>query len=217
MSMMFVQNDTDFENFMADGLMGLSNDKTIPNMFDRGLSSGALQSSAFAFELSILDSKRPSSFYYNVLPQDFPNAVYVKCTRQNYWTIPVAVVVEGVKAVVLPISEALIDSGTSLIAFPTGILNQLYGIYFSQCQKDGSGNYRICDCRDTTLPTFNFTTKGMQFTITPQMYLQRTMGNRCYILFDGLDSIPFMILGDVFMRNYLTIFDKQTNSVGIQG
>lgn len=87
---------------------------------------------------------------------------------------------------------------------------------FQSCQTDSTGKYRVCMC-NANLPTFEFTSKGIQFNITPAMYLQRTYGGRCYVLFEGLENLPFMILGDVFMQNYLTIFDKETNSVGIQG
>ena len=89
--MLFVKTDTDFENFIADGLMGLGNNRKVPNMFDVGYANGLLDSPMFALELSILESKRPSNLYYNVLTSDFPEAVYVKCTRQDYWTIPVRV------------------------------------------------------------------------------------------------------------------------------
>lgn len=58
----------------------------------------------------------------------------------------------------------------------------------------------------------------MKFELTPQMYLQKMfLSNNCYVLFDGIDAVPFMILGDIFMRNYITIFDKKNNAVGIQG
>lgn len=188
MDILFVLNDTDFENFVADGLMGLSNNKKIPNMFDLAYANGQLDSPMFALELSILESKRPSNLFYNVLASDFPNAVFVKCTRSDYWTIPTTVAISSPTggAATLPVNEALLDSGTSLVVFPSRVLNQIYSQYFSHCIVDATGAYRLCDCRDTTLPTFEFTTKGMQFSLTPQMYLQRTYGGRCYVLFDGL-------------------------------
>jgi|JI6StandDraft_1071083.scaffolds.fasta_scaffold07803_3 hypothetical protein len=153
------------------------------------------------------------------MASDFPDAVFVKCTRPNYWTIPVKVNISSTETspVTTTISEVLLDSGTSLIVFPTRLLYQIYNQYFGHCSLDASGSYKICDCRDTTLPTFEFTTKGMQFTLTPSMYLQRTYGGRCYVLFDSLDSVPFVVLGDIFLRNYIAIFDKQSNSVGLSG
>lgn len=68
--------------------MGLSNDK-VNNIFDIAYGKQQLASPIFAFELSSQGSARPSSFYYNVTLSDFPSATFVKCTRSNYWTIPI--------------------------------------------------------------------------------------------------------------------------------
>jgi hypothetical protein len=88
---------------------------------------------------------RPSSLYYNVSTSDFPNATYVKCSLSDYWTIPMTLEVNGSN---FPIGHALLDSGTSLIVFPSTILNQIYNQYFSHCTLDITGKYRMCNCRD---------------------------------------------------------------------
>ena len=37
--------------------------------------------------------------------------------------------------------------------------------------------------------------------------------------FTGIDAadVPFIVLGDVFLKNYFTAFDKTNNKVGLSG
>jgi hypothetical protein len=49
------------------------------------------------------------------------------------------------------------------------------------------------------------------------MYLERNFG-KCILMISGSNNyMPFVILGDVFMRNYLVIFDKGSNKLGFEG
>ena len=105
--------------------------------------------------------------------------------------------------------------------FPESTLRKIYSHpQFSKCITDASGTFLICSCNPKNLPTFEFTTSGLRFNITPSMYLLKAsvLFDRCYVLMGSLsNTMPFAILGDVFMMNYVTIFDKKSNTVGIHG
>lgn len=108
--------EKDFEGTKPDGILGLSNNKRESNIFDLAYESGQLISPIFAFDLGLRVLKQPSYFYYNITAEDFPTAKYVKATRNNYWTIPV--ISMKVEDESYEVSEALIDTGTSLIILP---------------------------------------------------------------------------------------------------
>ena len=54
------------EGSKSDGLLGLSNEKQVPNIFDLAYQNNQLISSLFAFKLGIDLFDEPSYFYYNI-------------------------------------------------------------------------------------------------------------------------------------------------------
>ena len=69
--MLLVDKQVDTENTQADGIMGLSNLKTVKNVLDLGHLSGDLISSKFAFELGNKELKQKSYFLYNISEEDY--------------------------------------------------------------------------------------------------------------------------------------------------
>ena len=56
--------------------------------------------------------------------------------------------------------------------------------------------------------------EGISFNITPSTYLFRhTSFEGCYL---GIKPTPIyeIILGDIFLQNYIVIFDKEENKIG---
>lgn len=82
--------EKDFEGTKPDGILGLSNNKKINNIFDIAHADNQLISSVFGFQLGLRALRQPSFFYYNIsLHEDFPSAFFVKASRNGYWTIPI--------------------------------------------------------------------------------------------------------------------------------
>lgn len=111
------QKDT--EHSQADGIMGLSNYKRFPNVFDVLAKERQLSSSSFAFELGLKELRQKSYFYYNLSAEDFSEAVYINASRKDYWTIPIREI--RVDGQVFAVKDALVDSGTSLILMPASL------------------------------------------------------------------------------------------------
>ena len=154
--------------------------------------------------------KEKSYFYYNISEHEFENAFYVKATRKNYWTIPVkSMTVNNNK---YKVTEALIDTGTSLMTLPPSLYTALdQEIFASNCDRYSQYYMRKCDCTQSSYPNISIISSGIQFNITPDMYLFSASSVRgCYLGIQPL-NMPFIILGDVFLQHNTVIFRKQTN------
>ena len=140
--MIVVDYEKDFEGTKPDGILGLSNKKNDKNIFDLGFEQGQLVSSTFAFQLGLRFLKQPSFFYFNISEEvDFKDAYFVKASRKTYWTIPVKSMRVGDQNYAM--SEALIDTGTSLIIFPQKTYFQLDKDVFSKLCSAYSSNFYI--------------------------------------------------------------------------
>ena len=123
MNLLLVDKQNDTQHSQADGIMGLSNLRSIKNVFDIGYKNNYLISSNFAFELGRKELKQKSYFIYNISQKDYTQAVYINATDRDYWNIPAREIAFG--NLLFKNKKALVDSGTSLILLPQNMLQQM--------------------------------------------------------------------------------------------
>lgn len=63
---LFVDQEVETLGTIPDGIVGLSNDKRIPNFLDLAYEQGQIVSPVFGFSLGLEDVGKPSHFYYNI-------------------------------------------------------------------------------------------------------------------------------------------------------
>uniref|UniRef100_A0A3P8U8K5 Nothepsin n=1 Tax=Amphiprion percula TaxID=161767 RepID=A0A3P8U8K5_AMPPE len=146
---------------------------------------------------------------------------WLPVTAKGYWQIKMdSVAVQGVSSFCPQGCQAVVDTGTSLIAGPTNdILNlqQLIG-----ATPTNFGEFLIDCIRLSSLPHVTFVLGGTEYTLTAEQYVRKEMlGDRelCFSGFEGMDIVspagPLWILGDVFLTEYYSVFDRGQDCVGL--
>jgi len=105
--------------------------------------------------------------------------------------------------------EAVVDSGTSDIEVPMLIAKAINGAYSPPAVYNDSVGAFVTLC-NATVPAINFQIGGKKFTIDKRDMLLPGIGGldktQCLTSVNGRDEAPFL-LGDVFLRNVLAVFD----------
>nr|CAD2191760.1 unnamed protein product [Meloidogyne enterolobii] len=132
----------------------------------------------------------------------------------DYWRLSLTSV--SLDSLVLSSSNAsaILDTGTSLIAGPSSIINKIN-------EKIGAQNYLggwlNLNCSTLNkLPSVNFTLGGNNFTLDPADYVIQIDKTTCLSGFASVDlSGNMWILGDLFITKWYTIFDHENKRVGL--
>jgi len=148
---------------------------------------------------------------------------YVPLTEETYWQFQVAdILYGGASQGYCPTGgcKAIADTGTSLIAGPTKLINELNRKLGAINIINGESIFPSC-ANVWKLPNVTFTIGSKKYDLSPLDYVVQS-GNStsgsCISGFLGIDipepTGPLWILGDVFIRTYYTVFDYGNKRVG---
>jgi len=140
---------------------------------------------------------------------------YVPLSSETYWEFNFGALRVGSTTYTKNI-KAIADTGTSLIAGPSIVMNKLnsdLGATVVPIVNEG-----IFDCtKIASLPNVTITLANHNYVLTPQQYVLNE-GGECLSGFLGIDlpaSLgPLVILGDVFIRQYYALYDFENSRVG---
>ncbi|XP_044092404.1 chymosin-like [Neovison vison] len=138
---------------------------------------------------------------------------WVPVTVQEYWQFTVdRVTVNGVVVACDGGCQAILDTGTSMLVGPSSdILNIQTAIGATQDQ------YGVVDINCGSLnsmPDVVFEINGQKYPLPPSAYTSTDMGF-CSSGFQGEGDSQLWILGDVFIREYYSVFDRVNNRLGL--
>lgn len=210
-----------------DGILGMaypriSVDGVLP-VFDSMMQQKLLENNIFSFYLNRNPESQPGGelLLGGTDPQYYTgNFNYVNVTRKAYWEVHMDQLNVGDQLTLCKGGcAAIVDTGTSLITGPKeevlalqkaiGAIPLTQGEYMVQCEKVSS------------LPVISLKFGGQEYTLTGEQYtLKVTQGSHaiCVSGFMGLDipppAGPLWILGDVFIGQYYTVFDRANDRVG---
>ncbi|KAM9319226.1 gastricsin-like [Gastrophryne carolinensis] len=112
--------------------------------------------------------------------------------------------------------QAIVDTGTSPLTIPQQYMGTLLQNMGAQ---QGQGGQFYVNCNNLqNLPTISFTINGVQFPIPPSGYVLQNNGY-CIVSVEetylpSQNGQPLWILGDVFLRQYYSVYDMRNNRVG---
>ncbi|NXW40166.1 CATE protein, partial [Nyctiprogne leucopyga] len=214
--------DAEFDGILGLAYPSLAVDGVTP-VFDNMMAQNLVELPMF----SVYMSANPESSLGGELlfggfdPSRFTGTLnWVPVTQQGYWQIQVDnIQVGGTVAFCSNGCQAIVDTGTSLITGPTKDVKELQsnlgatpvdGEYAMEC-----GNLIV-------MPDVTFTINGLPYTLNAQAYtlMENSDGmDFCTSGFQGLDIAPpagpLWILGDVFIRQFYSVFDRGNNRVGL--
>ncbi|NXB59459.1 PEPA protein, partial [Struthidea cinerea] len=138
---------------------------------------------------------------------------WIPLSAETYWQITMeSVSISGAPVACSSGCQAIVDTGTTLLAVPIRALRNL----LSHLGATSSGEIS-CEAA-SNLPDLIFHIHGKEFPVPPRAYVLRSDGY-CTLGLQGMD-VPteegeLWILGDVFIREYYVIFDRANNKVGL--
>jgi len=206
-----------------DGILGLGYDtisvKGVVPPFYNLVNQDLLDEKLFSFWLNKADAggEGGEMVLGGVDPNHYHGDIHWSpVIRKGYWEIELQNVTFGGEDLGLEPQRAAIDTGSSLFAVPSvvsDLINKLIG-----GKKNFAGQY-IVDCdKVPNLPDLTLTFNGKPFTLTAEQYILQAQ-KQCISGFMGLDipapAGPLWIVGDVFLRAYLSVYDLENNRVGL--
>ncbi|XP_055979518.1 chymosin-like [Sorex fumeus] len=138
---------------------------------------------------------------------------WVPVTVQQYWQFTLdSVTVDGVVVACEGGCQAILDTGTSMLVGPSNdILNIQSVIGATQGQY---GEFDINCGNLSKMPSVVFEINGKKYPLPPSAYTSEDQGV-CTSGFQGETDSDQWILGDVFIREYFSVFDRANNRLGL--
>lgn len=201
-----------------DGILGL------------GFTSISIDSTTTVFENAIKQNKVDQPIFAFYLGDNGPGELtfggydagkfegdlnYVHLDAATYWQIALDKIAAGdYEKEASDKITAIVDSGTSLITGPKAEIHKL--ALSIGAKPNIMGEYTIdCD-KIEEIPDVVFTIGGIDYSIPGSKTVIQAQGT-CLFAFMGMDFPapgPQWILGDVFMREYYTVFNYHDQSIG---
>jgi len=207
-----------FESFPFEGILGLGfrslSFAGIEPFFDRVIQQKLLMNNEFAFYLNA-DHALPSALLWGGIDKDLyePPIRMFPVVQAHYWALELVDVklgnlsLAGISDSARHVRRVILDSGTTYFTAPS----DMYGAILAQTPE------APCSTVDNYAPLKYVlrTTKGRLFEleVTQETYMiADETGDVCRPAFMKLDVNrkygPAMILGEVFMRRFFTVFSR---------
>lgn len=198
-----------FDGILGLGFEGLSLGGA-NTVFKNAIDQGAVAQQMFAFDLGDESDGELTLGGYD--ESKFTGDItWTPLSEPKYWQIDLQNISIG--GFTSGATNGIVDSGTSLLTGPSA---QIMKIATSVgATPNLMGQYTIDCAKVSSIPDLEFTINGKAWPV-PGKDLVIQSGGTCLFAMMGMDipQGPKWILGDVFMRQYYTIFDYGGQRVG---
>ncbi|XP_051780653.1 chymosin-like [Erpetoichthys calabaricus] len=201
-----------------DGILGLaypsiSSSGSTP-VFDNMCNRHLVPQDIFSFYLSRFPFAGPPAVltFGGIDTTHFQGPIHwTPVTSETYWQIQLdSVKINGEVVACRDGCQAIIDTGTYAVTGPEDAISNIQRL--SGFSLENSGLY-VVNCGDLfKMPDLVITISGVDFILAPYAYTQPINGEMCM---SALESDSLWTLGEVFLREYYSIFDRSNNRVGL--
>lgn len=198
-----------FDGILGLGFEGLSLGNA-PTVFKNAIDQGVVAQKMFAFSLGDNQDGELTLGGYDD-SQFTGDITWVPLSEPKYWQIDIEDISIGSHS--SGQTNGIVDSGTSLI---TGPSTEIMRIATSVgATPNLLGQYTIDCAKVPSIPDLEFKINGQTWAVPGKDLVIQASGT-CLFALMGMDiqGGPQWILGDVFMRQYYTIFDYGDERVG---
>nr|XP_034979914.1 embryonic pepsinogen-like isoform X1 [Zootoca vivipara]XP_034979915.1 embryonic pepsinogen-like isoform X2 [Zootoca vivipara] len=203
---------SEFDGILGLGYPNIAVDEVTP-VFDNMVEQGLVQQNLFSVYLN-REASGSMVIFGGVDHSYFTGPInWIPVTQEGYWQIAVdSILVNGQTIACSGGCQAIVDTGTSLLAGPGYEISKLQNAIGATAAQ--YGQYDI-DCSNLPdMPDVVFVINGIQYPLTPSAYTNQVTQAGCTSGFQNTSG-DLWILGDVFIREYYSIFDRENNQVGL--
>ncbi|KFZ67164.1 Gastricsin, partial [Podiceps cristatus] len=142
--------------------------------------------------------------------------MWAPVTQELYWQVAIDefAIGETVTGWCSQGCQAIVDTGTYQLTMPQQYMNSFLQMLGAQMTS-----YGVIDCNQVeNMPTITFIINGAQLPLDPSAYIMNSNGY-CTVGVEATylpsqNGQPLWILGDVFLKEYYTVFDMANNRIG---
>jgi len=201
-----------FEGILGLAFKSISIDNLTP-LFELANNQGLLENYMFAFYLpsdsSLKGELTLGGYDTTKVSGEF---ITIPLTSETYWEV--AATELCFETCNYDVTSAIVDSGTSLIVVPNTTFTEI--ITLTGASYDSSVGLYTVSCSDySSFPNLTLSMANTVFTLNPTDYVMEYTSSGSTICVLGIDSqaSSSVILGDVWVRKYYTVFDAQNKEV----
>ncbi|KAL2104044.1 hypothetical protein ACEWY4_000912 [Coilia grayii] len=213
------QTEAPFLQYMTwDGILGLafpsiSNSGATP-VFDNMMSQKLVSQYFFSVYLSRNEQSGSVVLFGEIDAQYYTGSlIWIPLVSETYWQIEMdSVTINGNVVACGGGCQAIVDTGTSQIIGPTNDIDNMNGWVGASNYQTGGSTVSCGNIQN--MPDVTFNINGQALTLPPSAYVSQG-NNGCSTGFAGVVNDQLWILGDVFIRQFYTVFDRQYNMVGL--
>ncbi|XP_068458764.1 gastricsin-like [Clinocottus analis] len=203
-----------------DGILGLSYPSISAGgetpVMDNMINQNLLNANIFAFYLS-RDGQQGSVLTFGGVDNSMYQGQisWTPVTSETYWQIGVdGFEINGQETGWCSQGcQSIVDTGTSTLTAPSQLLGNI--MQSIGAQQNQYGLYMVDCSQINNLPTLSFVISGVSFPLPPSAYINQycSVGIAPTYL-PSRDGRPLWIFGDVFLREYYSIYDRTNNRLG---
>ncbi|KAI8389493.1 aspartic peptidase domain-containing protein [Blakeslea trispora] len=209
---------------LLDGIFGLAfpslsyigyNTSVVEDMY----LSGRISSPIVSFYLGrTQDGGRGEVLFGDINQNHFEGRLtYIPVTIKKYWQVDLTDISIDKTRLLNKTMSAVLDTGTTLVIVPLAVSNAIHQA-IPGARFDLIYGWRIpCAYANNTTSVLNIQLDGKNFPLYPRDIIRTKSTSEPELCYSGIAgaNLPFVILGDTFLRSYYSVFDFGKGCVGL--